>query len=53
MKVIHDLVAEGAQAIVLGCTEIGLLITQEDMPEIPLLDTVPLHARKAFEFAVQ
>ena len=52
MKVIHDLAAEGAEAIVLGCTEIGLLINQEDMPEIPLLDTVPLHARKAFDFAV-
>lgn len=51
MKIIHDLVAEGAQAIILGCTEIGLLINQEDLPEIPLLDTTQLHARKAFEFA--
>jgi len=51
-SIIHNLIAEGAQAIVLGCTEIGLLITQEDLPEIPLLDTVQLHARKAFEFAL-
>ena len=52
-SIIHNLVADGAQAIVLGCTEIGLLITQEDLPEIPLLDTVQLHARKAFEFALE
>ena len=51
MKIIHDLVAEGAQAIILGCTEIGLLVKQADLPEIPLLDTTKLHARKAFEFA--
>ena len=52
-SIIHNLVADGAQAIVLGCTEIGLLITQEDLPEIPLLDIVQLHARKAFEFALE
>jgi len=52
-SIIHNLVTEGAQAIALGCTEIGLLITQEDLPEIPLLDTVQLHARKAFEFALE
>lgn len=51
INVIYDLVAKGAQAIALGCTEIGLLITQQDLPEIPLLDTTQLHARKAFEFA--
>lgn len=50
-SIIHNLVAEGAEAIVLGCTEIGMLITQEDLPEIPLLDTVLLHARKVYEFA--
>lgn len=51
IRIIQDLVAEGAQAIILGCTEIGLLITQADLPEIPLLDTTNLHARKAFDFA--
>jgi len=51
IRIIQDLVAEGAQAIILGCTEIGLLITQADLPEIPLLDTTDLHARKAFDFA--
>ena len=53
VKIINDLVAEGAEAIILGCTEIGLLVKQEDLPEIPLLDTVQLHARKAFEFALE
>lgn len=51
IRIIQDLVAEGAQAIILGCTEIGLLITQAELPEIPLLDTTDLHARKAFDFA--
>lgn len=52
VRIIHDLVADGAQAIILGCTEIGLLVSQSDLPEIPLLDTTYLHARKAFEFAM-
>ena len=51
VEVINDLVAGGSQAIILGCTEIGLLVKQADLPEIPLLDTTELHARKAFEFA--
>lgn len=48
--VIHKLVEEGAQAIVLGCTEIGLLLTEATLFEVPLLDTTLLHARKAFAF---
>ena len=52
-SIIREMVADGAEAIILGCTEIGMLITQDDLPEIPLLDTVELHARKAFEFAVE
>lgn len=52
VSIIHELVASGAEAIILGCTEIGLLIKQEDLPEVPLLDTTQIHARKAFEFAI-
>jgi len=45
-KVIERLVARGAQAIILGCTEIMLLLTSEDSP-VPLYDTTRLHAEAA------
>ncbi|HEY0333506.1 MAG TPA: aspartate/glutamate racemase family protein [Stenotrophomonas sp.] len=45
-EVIAQLVADGAQAIVLGCTEIALLIGPEDAT-VPLLDTAWLHAEAA------
>ncbi len=44
--VIGRLQDRGAQAVILGCTEIGLLIHQEDVP-LPVFDTTELHARKA------
>jgi aspartate racemase len=49
--VIDSLCARGAQAIVLGCTEIALLIGQDDSP-VPVLDTTALHARSAVDFAL-
>ncbi|WP_404454385.1 aspartate/glutamate racemase family protein [Virgibacillus necropolis] len=48
---IEDLRSEGAQAIVLGCTEIPLIIKQEDS-SLPLYNTMDIHARKAVEFAL-
>ena len=45
-EVIADLVARGAEAIILGCTEIMLLIKPEDSP-VPLYDTTGLHAEAA------
>lgn len=51
VEVIHSLAARGAQAVVLGCTEIGLLIGERDSP-LPVLDTTRLHAMAAFEFAL-
>jgi aspartate racemase len=42
----------GAQGIILGCTEIPLLIDQKDVP-IPLFDTARIHAEKALRMAVQ
>ena len=50
-KIVAGLAAEGAQAVVLGCTEISLLIRQEHT-EVPLLDTTALHAEAAVEFAL-
>ncbi|PEJ04388.1 aspartate/glutamate racemase family protein [Bacillus wiedmannii] len=51
-RVIEDLVKEGAQGIILGCTEIGLLIKQEDV-SIPIFDTTHIHAVEAVNFALQ
>jgi aspartate racemase len=50
--VIRELVDQGAEAVILGCTEIGLLLTPGDSP-VPLFDTTALHARKAAEFALR
>ncbi|APC18861.1 aspartate/glutamate racemase [Pseudomonas frederiksbergensis] len=50
-QVIQALAARGAQAIILGCTEIGLLIKPEHS-ELPLLDTTALHAQAAVAFAL-
>lgn len=50
-RVIAGLVAQGAQAIILGCTEISLLIGAEDSP-VPLFDTTAIHARKAADLAL-
>ena len=46
LSVISELARRGAQGIILGCTEIGLLIRQSDT-EIPLFDTALIHARQA------
>lgn len=51
LNVIDKLVARGAQGIVLGCTEIGMLVKQPDT-EIPLFDTTIIHAEKAVELAL-
>lgn len=51
-RIIADLAARGAEAVVLGCTEISLLIRQEHTP-VPLLDTTTLHAAAAVEFALK
>jgi aspartate racemase len=50
-RVIADLKGQGAQAIILGCTEISLLVGPEDA-EIPLFDTARIHARSAAEWAL-
>jgi aspartate racemase len=49
--VLHGLAARGAEAIVLGCTEIMLLVKDDDSP-VPLLDTTTLHARAAVDFSL-
>ena len=51
LQVIADLGARGAQAIILGCTEIAMLIQPEDC-SLPLFDTTALHARSAAHWAM-
>ena len=51
LAIIDDLKNAGAEAVILGCTEIGLLVKQEDT-DVPLFDTTVIHAQKAAEFAV-
>lgn len=51
LQVIENLVQLGAQGIILGCTEIGLLIKQEDV-NVPVFDTTLLHAQAAVNMAI-
>ena len=48
-QVINELAAQGAEGAILGCTEIGLLISQADSP-IPVFDTTAIHAAAAVQF---
>jgi aspartate racemase len=50
-RIMAELAARGAQAIILGCTEISMLVGPQDS-EIPLFDTTSIHARRAAEFAL-
>jgi aspartate racemase len=50
-RIMAGLVAQGAQAIILGCTEISLLVGQGDAV-VPLFDTTSIHARAAAEMAM-
>jgi len=52
LRIIDWLASQGAEAVILGCTEIGMLVEQSDT-EIPLLDTTYIHAQKAVECAIE
>ena len=51
LRIITSLANQGAEAVILGCTEIGMLVNQADT-EIELLDTTYIHAQKAVEYAM-
>lgn len=51
VEIMAQLIACGAQGIILGCTEIGLLVQQADS-RVPLFDTTRLHAEAAVEFSL-
>jgi len=52
VRIMADLVARGAQAVVLGCTEISLLVGPDDLPGTTLYDTTALHVARAVELAL-
>lgn len=49
--IMADLVARGAQGVILGCTEIGLLVDEGDA-SVPLFDTARIHAEAAADWAL-
>ncbi|MCW8348600.1 aspartate/glutamate racemase family protein [Vibrio sp. ZSDZ65] len=51
LEVIADLKEQGAEAIILGCTEIAMLINEEVTP-VPLYDTTKIHSAAAVKFAL-
>jgi len=52
LRIIDSLAEQGAEAVILGCTEIGLLINQADTG-VRLFDTTSIHADKAVEYAIK
>lgn len=50
--IIERLVGEGAEGVILGCTEIGLLVKEEDSA-VPLFDTTRIHAEAAVDLALE
>jgi aspartate racemase len=51
ISIVKDLVGRGAEGIILGCTEIPMLISQEDF-SIPIFDTTKIHSNAIVEFAL-
>ena len=52
LGVIEQMVSQGVEGVILGCTEIGLLVQQEDS-RVPLFDTTRIHAEAAVEYALK
>ena len=50
-RIVRDLVSKGAEALILGCTEIGLLLRPLDV-SVPLFDTAQIHAEEAALYAL-
>ena len=51
-RIIADMIESGAEGIILGCTEIGMLISAADAP-VPTFDTTLIHAEAAAEYALE
>ena len=52
LRIMRDLVARGAQGIVLGCTEISLLVSSANVPGTLLYDTTALHVERAVRISL-
>jgi aspartate racemase len=52
VTIIESLAGAGAEGVILGCTEIGLLVKDEDSP-VPLFDTTRIHAEAAVDMALE
>jgi aspartate racemase len=52
VTIIEGLAGEGAEGVILGCTEIGLLVKDKDSP-VPLFDTTRIHAEAAVDMALE
>lgn len=50
-RIIEDLIEQGVDGIILGCTEIGMLVKPEDS-SVPLFDTTLIHAKGAVDYAL-
>lgn len=51
LRIVDSLAEQGAQGVILGCTEIGMLVKQEDTM-IRLFDTTYIHANSAVSYAM-
>ncbi len=51
LQIIHELKTRGAQGVIFGCTEIPMLLNQNDC-DIPVFDTTAIHSRSAVDFAL-
>ncbi len=51
VEIIEKLVKQGAEGVILGCTEIPLLVKQKDV-SVPILDTTTIHIQAAVDFAL-
>ena len=52
IDIINNLAKNGAEAVILGCTEISLLVQQKDV-KVPLFDTTKIHAESAVEYSLK
>jgi aspartate racemase len=52
VDIIRRLEAQGAQGVILGCTEIPLLVSEADT-DLPLFDTTAIHAEVALQYALE
>ena len=51
LAIIDELIRQGAEGIILGCTEIPMILGQEDVP-VPVFDTTRIHSDAAIVFAL-